>query len=136
MSDGPGYEIVGKISRFDERDTVFSREALLPESAEEIEYHRLNPDLAEVDTRLARFIISKMEGGEDVDQLARAIYESHFIPPAALALPDMVDGTPGSSRISPRPASCCIPTHSSTATPTAGAARNRLSTGRRRSGSS
>jgi reductive dehalogenase len=95
MVDGPAYEIIGEISRFDERDTVFSREALVPGSAEEIDYHRWNPDLAEVDARLSRFIISKMEGGEDVDQLARAVYESHFIPPAALALPDMVDGEPG-----------------------------------------
>jgi reductive dehalogenase len=99
MSDGPGYEIAGKVSRFDERDTVFSREALLPGSPEEIEYHRLNPDLAEIDGRLSRFILSKMEGGEEVDQLARAIYESHFIPPAALALPDMVDGAPESTRV-------------------------------------
>ena len=99
MPDEPTYEIVGEIERFDERDTVFSREALVPGSPEEIEYHRRNPDLAEVDHQLSKFIISKMDGGEDVDQLARAVYESHFIPPAALALPDMVDGTPGPSRI-------------------------------------
>lgn len=99
MSDGPGYEMTGEISRFDERDTVFSREALLPGSPEEIEYHRLNPDLAEVDSILSRFILSKMEGGSDVDQLARAIYDANFMPPAALAIPDMVDGTPESTKI-------------------------------------
>ncbi len=99
MAEGPGYEIVGGISRFDERDNVFSREALIPGSAEETEYHRRNPDLTEVDSQLSRFIISKMEGGSDVDQLARAIYEANFIPPAALALPDMVDGTPESTRV-------------------------------------
>ena len=99
MADEPTYEIVGEVARFDERDTVFSREALMPGSPGEIEYHRRNPDLAEVDAQLSKFIISKMDGGEDVDQLARAVYESHFIPPAALALPDMVDGTPEPSRI-------------------------------------
>ena len=99
MSDGPTYEIVGDAERFDERDTVFSREALVPGNPEEIEYHRLNPGKADVDARLSRFILSKMEGGEDVDQLARAIYESHFIPPAALALPDMVDGASALSRV-------------------------------------
>ena len=99
MADEPTYEIVGEITKFDERDTVFSREALVQGSPDEIGYHRLNPELADVDARLARFIVSKMEGGEDVDQLARAVYESHFIPPAALALPDMVDGTPEPSRI-------------------------------------
>ena len=99
MAKGPAYEIIGEISRFDERDTVFSREALVPGSAEEIEYHRRNPGLSEVDARLSRFIISKMEGGEDVDRLARAVYESHFIPPAALALPGMVDGDPESPGI-------------------------------------
>jgi reductive dehalogenase len=99
MADRPTYEIVGEVERFDERDTVFSREALVPGSAEEMEYHRLNPHLADVDGRLARFIISKMEGGEEVDQLARAVYESNFIPPAALALPDMVDGQPEATRV-------------------------------------
>jgi len=99
MPDEPTYEIVGEIERFDERDTVFSREALVPGSAGEIEYHRRNPGLAEVDSQLSKFILSKMDGSEDVDRLARAVYESHFIPPAALALPDMVDGTPESTRV-------------------------------------
>ena len=99
MSDGPRYEITGDISRFDERDTVFSREALVPGSVEEIEYHRRNPGLAEVDSILSKFILSKMEGGEDVDSLARAVYDSQFMPPAALALPDMVDGNPESTKI-------------------------------------
>ena len=99
MVDEPTYEVVGEISRFDERDTVFSREALVPGSVEEIEYHRLNPRLAEVDSILSKFIISKMEGGEDVDRLARAVYDSQFVPPAALAMPDMVDGTPEDTKI-------------------------------------
>ncbi len=100
MSGKPRYEITGEISRFDERDTVFSREAFLPGSPEEIEYHSRHPELIEVDSKLSRFIISKMEGGEEVDQLARSVYEANFIPPAALALPDMVDGTPEPGRIS------------------------------------
>jgi reductive dehalogenase len=106
LPDRPTYEITGEITRFDERDTVFSREALIPGSRAEIEYHRLNPDKIEVDERLARFIISKMEGGDDVDAVARAVYESNFIPPAALALPDMVDGRPEEAKVEwgPEPA--------------------------------
>lgn len=92
MARNPTYEIEGSISRFDERDTVFSREALVPGSPEEIEYHRLHPESIEVDTRLARFIQNKMEGGAGVDNFAKAIYESNFITSAFLAFPDMVDG--------------------------------------------
>jgi reductive dehalogenase len=92
MAARPTYEISGEVSRFDERDTVFSREALVPGSEEERDYHRRHPERAEVDAKLAGFIVSKMEGGEGVDRVARAVYESNFIPPAALALPDMVDG--------------------------------------------
>ncbi|MDD3642555.1 MAG: reductive dehalogenase, partial [Candidatus Krumholzibacteria bacterium] len=82
------------MTRFDERDTVFSREALVWGSAEEIEYHRNNPGKEDVDRRLARFILSKMEAGAGCDRMARAVYESHFMTSAALALPDMVDGVP------------------------------------------
>ena len=82
----------GRIDRFDERDTVFSREALVEGSPAEIEYHRRHPEKKEVDRRLSRFIVSKMEGGEGTDRIAGAIYESLFVPSAALALPDMVDG--------------------------------------------
>lgn len=82
----------GRIDRFDERDTVFSREALVEGSPAEIEYHSGHPEKKEVDRRLSRFIVSKMEGGEGTDRIAGAIYESLFVPSAALALPDMVDG--------------------------------------------
>lgn len=94
MARLPTYEIAGAVTRFDERDTVFSREAFVWGSPEEIEYHRINPDKADVDRRLARFIAAKMEAGAGGDRLARAIYESHFVTAAALALPDMVDGVP------------------------------------------
>lgn len=92
------------MTRFDERDTVFSREALVWGSPEEVEYHRANPDKADVDRRLARFILAKMDGGAGVDRFAKAIYESHFITSAALALPDMVDGVPAPERIERDPA--------------------------------
>jgi reductive dehalogenase len=88
----PTYEIVSDVTRFDERDTVFSREALIEGSPEEIEYHRINPEKAEIDRELARFIVSKMEGAPGTDHLAKALYEANFIPPASLAMPDMVDG--------------------------------------------
>ncbi len=76
MSDPP-YEITGPIARIDERNTLFSREALAPGS-------RHAPD----------------------DAWGRAIYEAHFITASALALPDMVDG-PGAGTpldLSPREA--------------------------------
>ncbi len=92
------YEIDGEITKFDERDTVFSREALVEGSPEEIEYHRRFPQKAEVDRALTRFIRSKMGGGEGVDGFGRAIYESLFVPPASLATPDMVDGVPEGER--------------------------------------
>lgn len=92
MAEEPTYEIEGEITRFDERDTVFSREALVEGSPQEGDYHRRHPERIEIDRRLARFIVSKMEGGGEVDRVARAIYEAHFMPPSALALPDMVDG--------------------------------------------
>ena len=116
MTDKPTYETEGPIPRFDERDTVFSREALVPGSPEEREYHERHPEKREVDGRLARFIISKMErvearggdcgpgtageGSADTGgHLARAVYEAHFLTSAALALPDQVDGEPGEERI-------------------------------------
>ncbi|MBN2069918.1 MAG: reductive dehalogenase [Candidatus Krumholzibacteriota bacterium] len=94
MTAIPTYTIEGEISRFDERDTVFSREALVEGSVEEVEYHLVHPEKIEIDRRLARFIRAKMERSSDTDEIARAIYESQFIPSAALALPDMVDGLP------------------------------------------
>jgi len=106
----PTYVIDGEIGRFDERDTVFSREALEPGSPEEREYHERNPDRVDVDRRLASFILSKMEESVEVDQVGRAVYGAHFIPSAALAMPDMVDGEPVRSRVkwSPREASLRI----------------------------
>ncbi len=99
MSKRPTYEIDGETTRFDERDTVFAREALVPGSPEEMDYHERHPEKREVDERLARFILSKMEEGAKGEHLARAIYESHFLTSAALALPDQVDGEPAESRI-------------------------------------
>ncbi len=98
MAKSPTYRIGSEITRFDERDTVFSREALTEGSPEEVEYHGRHPERIEVDRRLARFIISKMEGGPGTDDLAKAIYESQFIPSASLALPDMVDGAPSAGK--------------------------------------
>jgi reductive dehalogenase len=99
MPINPTYRTEGEIPRFDERDTVFSREKLVPGSPEEMEYHSRRPEKRKVDRELARFIVSKMEGGAGVDQLGRALYEAHFVPSAALALPDMVDGAPAPDRI-------------------------------------
>jgi reductive dehalogenase len=104
MDGKPTYETEGGIPRFDERDTVFSREALVPGSPEELEYHGRHPEKREVDGRLARFILSKMEEGAGGEHLARAVYEAHFLTSAALALPDQVDGEPADKRIGWDPA--------------------------------
>jgi hypothetical protein len=52
----PTYDIVGELTRFDERDTVFSRERLVPGSPEERAYHAAHPELVEIDRRIAAFI--------------------------------------------------------------------------------
>ena len=55
------YEVVGPVGRFDERDTVFAREALVPGSKEETHYHELNPSLKEIDDQLSKFINDKLD---------------------------------------------------------------------------
>jgi reductive dehalogenase len=103
MARRPTYEIVGGVTRFDERDTVFSREVLVPGSPEEVDYHRRHPEKKEIDLSLSRFIQSKEKSGDAAeapgDRLGSAIYESLFVPSAALALPDMVDGPPGEREV-------------------------------------
>ena len=107
MAAAPAYETEGEVERFDERDTVFSREALVTGSPEEIDYHRRHPEKAEIDHRLARFIDAKMQQEAGCDQIGRAIYESHFVSTASLALPDRVDGAPADRAVTwpPREAS-------------------------------
>lgn len=88
----PTYEVIGEITRYDERDNVFAREALLPGSREERIYHELNPHLAEVDKRIRKFIDDKLETNES--SWGRAYYQVGFRTLAHLALPDCVDGKP------------------------------------------
>ncbi len=132
---GKPDEFETAVRRFDERDTVFSREALVEGSPEEREYHARHPERVDVDRRLARFIVNKMAalegrepggggapgeaGGAPGDagareaQLGVAVYDSLFVPAAALALPDMVDGAPFPSRVGfPLPAADRIKAYS------------------------
>ena len=86
------YEVIGAPERFDERDTVFARESLLPGSVEEREYHALHPGLVEIDRRLSRFIQEKIDAAPQVpsDPLSEAYYDATFGSVAALAQPDSV----------------------------------------------
>lgn len=90
--DHPTYEVVGELTRFDERDTVFSRERLVAGSPEEQAYHAVHPELTEIDRRIATFIQAVGRPGEDVSQVDAALYSATFDPIAGLALPDVVDG--------------------------------------------
>ncbi|MBC8449915.1 MAG: reductive dehalogenase [Chloroflexi bacterium] len=99
----PTYEIVGPLSRFDERDSVFARERLRPGSPQERAYHALRPELTEIDRRLARFIEQVDEPEGDADQLNSALYRGSFGPVAALALPDIVDGPVAERRLQVAP---------------------------------
>jgi len=97
----PTYEVVGPLERFDERDNVFAREAYLPGSPEEREYHARHPELVEIDRRLARFIEEKIDNPPEVpeDPLNEAFYETTFGSVAPLAQPDAVDGPVNSYRV-------------------------------------
>jgi len=103
-TDKPTYEIVGDLTRFDERDTVFSRERLVPGSPEERAYHAAHPELVEIDRRIAAFVEGIGEGGDDVPTQDAALYNATFDPVAGLALPDVVDGEVGPNRADVDPA--------------------------------
>jgi reductive dehalogenase len=88
----PTYDIVDELSRFDERDSVFSRERLIPGSSAERAYHAAHPELVEIDRRIAAFIEAVGEGDDDVSARDAALYNAAFDPIVGLALPDVVDG--------------------------------------------
>ena len=102
--DHPTYEIVGELSRFDERDSVFARERLVPGSAEERAYHAAHPELVKIDRRIAAFIEGVSQPGESAAQIDTALYSATFDPVAGLALPDVVDGEVASARVEADPA--------------------------------
>jgi len=93
----PTYDIVGPIKRFDQRDTVFAREALVPGSAEEILYHEKNPHLKAVDDVLSRFINDKLDRSGPT--WGRTYYQTGFDSIAHLGLPDCIDGMPARGRM-------------------------------------
>jgi len=102
--DRPTYEIVGELTRFDERDTVFARERLIPGSPEEQAYHTAHPQLVEIDRRLAAFIQAVSQPGESEHQTETALYSATFDPIAGLALPDKVDGEIAHTQVEADPA--------------------------------
>ena len=101
--DRPTYEIVGELSRFDERDTLFSRERLVPGSPEERAYHAAHPELVEIDRRIRAFIEAVNQPEESASQVDTALYSATFDPIAGLALPDVVDGEVASTRVEAGP---------------------------------
>ena len=103
-ADRPTYEIVSELTRFDERDTVFARERLIPGSPEEQAYHTVHPQLVEIDRRLAAFIQTVSQPGESEHQTEAALYSAAFDPIAGLALPDKVDGEIASTQVEADPA--------------------------------
>jgi reductive dehalogenase len=100
----PTYEIVDVPTRFDQRDTVFARERLVPGSSEERAYHALHPELAAIDRRLARFVDQVDDGSSSANQADAALYRAAFGPVAGLALPDVVDGEVAATQVQSDPA--------------------------------
>lgn len=97
------YDVVGELSRFDERDTVFSRERLIPGSPEERAYHAAHPELVEIDRRIARFIEGVGQPDEGRPAMDAALYSATFDPIAGLALPDVVDGEVDPAQVEAEP---------------------------------
>jgi len=95
----PTYCVSGAVTRFDERDSVFARERLKPGSELERIYHRMHPELAVTDRRLARFIEHADSPEGSTDQLNSALYTCTFDPIAGLARPDVVDGEVASRQV-------------------------------------
>lgn len=104
--DRPTYEVVGALERFDERDNVFAREALVAGSPEEREYHARHPELVEIDRRVAAFIQEKIDNPpeEPEDPLSEPFYDATFGSVAPLAQPDAVDGPVSSYQVKVDPA--------------------------------
>ena len=92
------------MTRFDERDTVFARERLVPGSPEEQAYHAAHPELVAVDRRLATFIEAVNQPEKSTSQLDASFYKGTFDPIAGLALPDVVDGEIAPARVAVDPA--------------------------------
>ncbi len=102
--DHPTYEIVDEPTRFDERDTVFSRERLVPGSPEDQRYHKAHPERIAIDRRIATFVASIGQGDETTPQRDAALYNATFDPIAGLALPDIVDGNVAPTQMEADPA--------------------------------
>ena len=102
--DRPTYEIAGELIRFDERDTAFARERLVPGSPEERAYHATHPELVEIDRRIAAFIEAVNCPEASTSQADAALYSATFDPVAGLALPDVVDGEVAPTRVEADPA--------------------------------
>ena len=102
--DRPTYDIVGELTRFDERDSVFARERLVPGSPEERAYHASHPGLKDIDRRLATFIQAVGQPETAGKQEDAALYSAAFDPIAGLGLPDMVDGHVAHRKVEAHPA--------------------------------
>jgi len=105
QAEKPTYEVLGPVERFDERDTVFARERLVPGSPEAHAYYSAHPGLVKIDQRLRKFIQSKEQASPDEAQtMSSALYQAVFGSVNHLALPDAVDGPTAPTRVDMTPA--------------------------------
>jgi len=102
--DRATYQVVGELTRFDERDSVFARERLVTGSPEERAYHAAHPELVEVDRRIARYINAVNQPEDGASQADASFFHATFGPIAGLALPDVVDGDAAHTRVEVDPA--------------------------------
>ncbi|MBI2305586.1 MAG: reductive dehalogenase [Chloroflexi bacterium] len=65
----PTYEVVGELERFDERDNIFARRSLKPNTPEYEAYYNLHPELREKDEDIRAY---------DEPQMVRTQREKHF----------------------------------------------------------
>ncbi len=96
----PTYQVAGQLERYDQRDTVFSRERLEPGTPEEVAYHKAYPELRDIDHRLW----VGLQRSDNMPPAHIALGNAAFAAAFALASPGVVDGPPSARRVEVDPA--------------------------------